>query len=282
MDALPCRTYAHVVAHGTKTAMAAALRLLSISTALLAAGASAWAADLTVQQISIALAKASVSQPVDFSHRDLSYLDLSELDFKHANLSGANLYGTDLSHANLAGARLAGADLDHTLIIATNFAGADLSGVSLRDAEAFSTLEVSPAEAPNFAGANLAGAHIIARLSRSNMSGANLAHMHMGTPRDHTILPLRSALSGCNLANASLIGAELAGLDLSFADLSGADLSHANLARADLAHADLSGADLTGTDLTDADLDETVLKRAKGLAAAKGIDTARHHATTIR
>ena len=282
MDAVPSRTYARRVAHRTKTAMAAALRLLPILTALLAAVASARAADMTVQQISMALAKASETRPVDFSHRDLSYLDLSELDFKRANLSGANLYGADLSRANLAGAWLAGADLDHTLITATNFAGADLSGVSLRDAEAFSTLEVSPAEAPNFAGANLAGARIIARLNRSNMSGANLAHVYMGTPRDHTILPLRSALSGCNLANASLVGAEFAGLDLSFADLSGADLSHANLARADLAHADLTGADLTGADLTDADLDETVLRRTKGLAEAKGIDTARHHATAIR
>src|SRR5260370_1047231 len=164
MDAVTRRTYADTVAHGTKTAMPAVRRLLWISMVLLAAGAAARAADLTVQQISVVLAKASASSPADFSHRDLSYLDLSDLDFKHADLSGANLYGVDLA----------------------------------------------------------------------------------------------------------------------FADLTGADLSHANLAHADLAHADLTGADLTGADLSDADLDETVLRRARGLSQAKGIDTARHHDTTIR
>src|SRR5216683_4395444 len=252
MDAVTRRTYADTVAHGTKTAMPAVRRLLWISMVLLAAGAAARAADLTVQQISVVLAKASASSPADFSHRDLSYLDLSDLDFKHADLSGANLYGADLSRANLSAVKLAGANLDHTLIIAANFAGADLREVSLLDAVAFSTLEVSTAEAPNFAGASLAGAHIIARLSRANMSGANLAHIHMGAPRNRTIPPTRNALSGCNLANASLAGADLGGVDLAFADL------------------------------TDADLDETVLRRARGLSQAKGIDTARHHDTTIR
>src|SRR5713101_203471 len=218
MDAVTRRTYADTVAHGTKTAMPAVRRLLWISMVLLAAGAAARAADLTVQQISVVLAKASASSPADFSHRDLSYLDLSDLDFKHADLSGANLYGADLSRANLSAVKLAGANLDHTLIIAANFAGADL-----------------------------AGAHIIARLSRANMSGANLAHIHMGAPRNRTIPPTRNALSGCNLANASL-----------------------------------AGADLAGADLSDADLDETVLRRARGLSQAKGIDTARHHDTTIR
>src|SRR5713226_5572599 len=277
MDAVTRRTYADTVAHGTKTAMPAVRRLLWISMVLLAAGAAARAADLTVQQISVVLAKASASSPADFSHRDLSYLDLSDLDFKHADLSGANLYGADLSRANLSAVKLAGANLDHTLIIAANFAGADLREVSLLDAVAFSTLEVSTAEAPS-----LAGARIIARLSRANMSGANLAHIHMGAPRNRTIPPTRNALSGCNLANASLAGADLGGVDLAFADLTGADLSHANLAHADLAHADLTGADLTGADLSDADLDETVLRRARGLSQAKGIDTARHHDTTIR
>jgi uncharacterized protein YjbI with pentapeptide repeats len=276
------RTYADAIAHRTKTAMPAAHRLLWTCLTMLAAGAGAQAADLTVQQVSVALAKASPSAPVDFARRDLSYLDLSELDFKRADLTGANLYGTDLSRANLAGVRLAGAKLDHALIIGANFAGADLHDASVLDAVAFSTLEILPGEAPNFAGANLSGARIIARLSRSNMSGANLAHLHMGAPLNRTIPPTRNALSGCNLTNASLAGADLAGIDLAFADLTGADLSHADLTRADLAHANLTGADLTGTDLTDADLDETVLRRARGLTQAKGIDTARHHETTIR
>src|SRR5258708_210189 len=161
MDAVMRRTYAGAVAHGTKAAMPAAQRLLWIAMMLLAVGASARAAALTVQQISVAPAQPRAS-------------------------------------------------------------------------------------------------------------------------RTRTIPPTGSALSGCNPANGSLAGADLGGVDLAFADLSGADLSHANLARADLAHADLTGADLTGTDLSDADLDETVLRRARGLAAAKGIDTARHHDTTIR
>src|SRR5258708_18478964 len=151
MDAVMRRTYAGAVAHGTKAAMPAAQRLLWIAMMLLAVGASARAAELTVQQISVALAKASASNPVNFSHRDLSYLDLSELEFKHADLSGANLYGADLSRADLSGVKLAGANLDHTLIIGANFAGADLTEVSLLDAVAYSALDVSTAEAPNFA-----------------------------------------------------------------------------------------------------------------------------------
>ncbi|HEX7968322.1 MAG TPA: pentapeptide repeat-containing protein, partial [Stellaceae bacterium] len=131
------------------------MRLLPIGIALLIATASARAADVTVQQISVALAKASPSSPVNFSHRDLSYLDLSELDFKHANLGGANLYGADLSRADLSRVNLSGANLDHTLIIGANFAGADLSNASLFDTVGYSSLEVSPAEAPNFSGANL-------------------------------------------------------------------------------------------------------------------------------
>src|SRR5260370_3898978 len=116
MDAVMRRTYAGAVAHGTKAAMPAAQRLLWIAMMLLAVGASARAAELTGQQISVALAKASASSPVNFSHRDLSYLDLSELDFKHADLSGANLYGAALPRTNLSGVKLPASTLDHTRI----------------------------------------------------------------------------------------------------------------------------------------------------------------------
>ena len=50
-------------------------------------------ARLTVRQVSEVLMKTAPGHPPDFSHEDLSFLDLSDLDFKQAKLIGANLYG---------------------------------------------------------------------------------------------------------------------------------------------------------------------------------------------
>jgi uncharacterized protein YjbI with pentapeptide repeats len=267
---------------GDNMTMRQAQLVPSILAVFIIAGGIAAAAELTERDVSVALAKAEPSHPIDFSHRDLSYLDLSDLDFKRANLSGANLYGADLSRTNLTGVNLAGAKLDHTVIINTNFAGADLSNASLFDAVAFSTFEVKPSEAPNFAGANLSGALVAARLSRSNMRGANLANIRMGMPTNHVLNVMRNALSGCDLSSATLVGADLRGIDLAFANLAGADLSHADLAHADLTQANLSGADITGVDLTETDLDETVFTDTVGLATVIGLDRARHRERLVR
>ncbi|MGH8717676.1 MAG: pentapeptide repeat-containing protein, partial [Burkholderiales bacterium] len=49
----------------------------------------ALAADLNPEQVRAALEKATAQQPADFTGKDLSNLDLSQLDFKGANLSKA-------------------------------------------------------------------------------------------------------------------------------------------------------------------------------------------------
>src|SRR5262249_24741097 len=105
-----------------------------ILAAALCSATAAPAADMTVKAVVERLVKSTREQPADFSGRDLSFLDLSDLDFKDARLAGADLYGTDLSHANLAGADLAGARLDRAAIIGTDLSGAHLSRARLRRA----------------------------------------------------------------------------------------------------------------------------------------------------
>src|SRR5690242_835248 len=141
------------------------LKALLLLAATIAVAGRVSAADLTVRQVVEALTSASVDGPPDFSRKDLSFLDLSGLDFRRVKLAGANLYGADLTNADFSGADLAGAILDHSVIVHADFAGADLSRASVFLPAAFSSLEPSPAEAPNFTGANLSATRIMARLS---------------------------------------------------------------------------------------------------------------------
>ena len=61
-----------------------------------------------------------------------------------------------------------------------------------------------PAEAPTFRGANFSGAHIIARLSRFDLRGANFHGAKMGADMKNQSMGLmRSDLSGADLAGAN-------------------------------------------------------------------------------
>src|SRR5258708_3166369 len=124
--------------------MSALRTALGAAAALVATEAAA--SDLTVHEISLALAQATPDAPADFSDKDLGGLDLSDLDFRGANLAGANLTAADLTDANLSRSNLARAQLDRAIVIRTNFAGADLSRTSLVWLVAFSGLEVRPDE----------------------------------------------------------------------------------------------------------------------------------------
>ena len=229
-------------------------------------------ADFSAEQVREILASASHDKPADLSGKSLENLDLSNLDFKRANLSGANLFGAKLVGANLAGANLSGAKLDLAWIMRTNFTNADLSHASLLGLVVSSGLDISPAEAAVFRGANFSGAHIIARLSRFDLSGANFANAKMGADMKNQSMGLmRADLSGSNLSGANFSGADLSRALMRFADLTGANLSGANLTGADLSGADLTGADLTGADATEADLGGAVLKNVRGLETVKGL-----------
>jgi hypothetical protein len=51
------------------------------------------AADLSTREVTETLFKSKRGAPIDFSGKDLSFLDLSGLDFKGAKLASVNLYG---------------------------------------------------------------------------------------------------------------------------------------------------------------------------------------------
>ncbi len=230
------------------------------------------AADLTADQVREMVASATLAKPANFAGKSLENLDLSNVDFKQANLSGTNLFGAKLVGADLSGANLSGAKLDLAWIMRTNFTNADLSHASLLGLVVSSGLDISPAEAPVFRGANLSGAHIIARLSQFDLSGANFANARMGADMKNQSMGLmRADLSGANLAGANFSKADLSRALMRFTNLTGANLSGANLTGADLSGADLNGADLTGADATEADLGGAFLKNVRGLETVKGV-----------
>lgn len=76
-----------------------------VSVWLLMYPASADAADFTAREVTEAFFKAKSGVPLDFSGRDLSFLDLANIDFKGASLAHANLYGVDLTRSSLRGDR---------------------------------------------------------------------------------------------------------------------------------------------------------------------------------
>jgi uncharacterized protein YjbI with pentapeptide repeats len=228
---------------------------------------SALGADLTAEQVRQTVAAAGPGKPVDLSGESLENIDLSKVDFRRANLFGAKLDGTDFSSANLSGAKL-----DLAWIIRANFTNADLSNASLLGLVVPSELENRAAEAPIFKGARFAGAHIMARLSRFDFSGADFTSAKMAPDlRNQSMGLMRTDLSGANLSGANLSKADLGFALMRFTNLTGANVSGANLTGADLSGANLTGADLTGADATRADFGRAVLSDAKGLETVKGL-----------
>lgn len=231
-------------------------------------------ADLTAEQVHKLLAAASPGRPANLSGKSLENLDLSNFDFKGANLSRANLFGAKLVGANFTGANLAGAKLDLAWIMRANFTAANLSRASLLGLVVSSGLDYSAAEAPNFKGTNFSGAHIIARLGRFDLRGANFHGAKMAPDmRNQSMGLMRSDLSGANLAGADFSQADLSWALMRFADLTDANLTGANLSEADFSGADLTGADVTGANATEAKFAGAVLKDTRGLDTMKGWHT---------
>jgi uncharacterized protein YjbI with pentapeptide repeats len=227
-------------------------------------------ADFSAEQVRQTLAAAAPGGPVDLSGKSLENLDLSKVDFQAANLSGANLFGAKLDAADLSGANLSGAKLDLAWIMRANFTNADLSNASLLALVVSSGLENSMAEAPIFKRAKFVGAHIIARLSRFDLSGADFTGARMAPDlRNQSMGLMRTDLSGANLSGANFSKADLGFALMRFANLTGAILSGTNLAGADLSGADLTDADLTDADATEADFGRAVLSGARGLETVK-------------
>ncbi|MDO9384470.1 MAG: pentapeptide repeat-containing protein [Hyphomicrobiaceae bacterium] len=253
------------------------MKSASLAASIFAFGMSnAMASDVTVREFTSALHAATPGQPIDFSNRDLSYLDLSNLNFGAARLARSDLFGTDMTDANLKNVSLIGARLDRTTIIRANFSGADLSGATMMVPAAFIDPITAVAEAPKFTGATLVRFRVTGVYWQVDFRGADLTDAdfspHAKRFGDTTVNePLRTAVRSCDFSGARLVRANLRRLLAHFTVFAGADLTDANLSEADLSKADLSGANLTGAQLFGANFDGAILRGVQGLKDAKDV-----------
>jgi uncharacterized protein YjbI with pentapeptide repeats/beta-lactamase regulating signal transducer with metallopeptidase domain len=178
----------------------------------------------------------------DFSHRDLSNLDLSYLSFDGANFDGADLSNTDFSDARLTGVSMNGSDLANA-----NFSNARITASQLDGA--------------NFNGANFTNTRFSA--TTIDWAAAHGAISLHALADGCTGCNFQSAdLHGQNLSGVQLDGANFQGADLHDADLRGARLTGANFQDADLDRADLRDADLTGANLFGSSMNATLTAHA--------------------
>lgn len=234
------------------------------------------AAEMAARDVISEIFKSTADRPVDFSDRDLSYLDLANVDFKKALLAGADLYGCDLTRANLSGADLSDTRLDRSTIIGTDFTGANLEGATLLLPAGFSNMAFEQKDAPNFTGVRMAGGRIIARLDGASFRNADLTNVSFGPrgDRSDTISTvLQSKLTGVDFSGGKLEGVNFVNVEMPFSKFVGANLKSVNFTGADLSKANFSGADVTGADFTGATLDGAVFDGAIGLATVRGRTT---------
>lgn len=232
-------------------------------------------ADFTAREISQALYRAKPGERIDFSGRDLTYLDLSGLDFKGASLKDSDCYGADFTGSNLTGADLSHTRLDRAVLIKADFSGANLTKATILRPTLFSDLTNNHAEAPRFDGANLSGIRVSMYLEGSSFRGADLTEADFSPleykPGQGTLVtPMKNFCRSCDFSGAKLESVNFNRLDLRFARLTGADLKNADLSEADLSKVDLSGADLTGANVAGADFDSANLAGVKGLEETRG------------
>jgi len=182
--------------------------------------------------------------PLNFSHVDLSNLNLTGLNLNNINLShavmhGCNLYQVTLHHANLVKTNLNGASL-----VNTDFSNATMSGASLMQAD----LTVAILNQANLVGAVLKFTKL---LDAELQGGTNLTNACL----DYATLELTN-LTGAILINASLthakiFGAKFGRANLTNAKLMGAKLSFVGMHSVNLSHADLSEATIDNITLVD-------------------------------
>jgi uncharacterized protein YjbI with pentapeptide repeats len=263
----------------SRASLFAIVALISVTTPASAEEPVDPSADFTARQISEALFKAKPGERLDFSGRDLTYLDLSGLDFKGATLRNSDLYGTDFTGSSLKGADLSYARLDRSVLIRTDLSGANLTKATILRPTLFSDMTINHADAPKFSGATLVGIRVSLYLEGSDFRGADMTRADFSPlefkPGQGTLVtPMKNFCRSCDFSGARLLEANFFRLDMRFARLVGADLRGANLAETDLSKADFSGADLTGADVREADFDSANLAGVKGLDAAKGLDSA--------
>ena len=236
-------------------------------------------AEFTARQITNMLHRAAAGERLDFSNRNLNYLDLAGLDFKGAVLTRSNLYGTDLTGAKLTGADLSAARLDRAVLIRADLSGATLTGATIFRPTVYSDMANNYADAPKFAGAKLERIRVQADMSGADFRGADLSQSNFSPlearPGQGTLVTMpRNVLKSCDFSGARLVEADFTRANLMFARFTGADARGAKFLAADLSRVDFSGADVTGADFSGADFDGAILTGLKGLNEAKGLETA--------
>ncbi len=242
------------------------------------------ASDYTAREVTQAMFKAKAASPVDYSGKDLSFLDLAGLDFKRAIMVKTNLYGVDLSAASLVGANLAGARLDRATVIGADFSGANMEGASILRPSVFSSMMFDRADCPNFTGANLRSIRIAARMDGAifrdaDMSGAQIGPFDMGVEAG---MAPSSFMMGADFSGANMTGAVVRNVIFTFARFVGTDLRGAKLLKLDLSNADLTGADLTGADVSETNFEGAKLSGAKGLETMTGLESAKNFDKAVR
>ena len=214
----------------------------------------------------------------DLRNTDLSHLDLHGLKLETADLRGASLDSTDLR-----GASLFSADLTDATLRYADLTDANLDGSTLRRADAShavmlrTSLFAVIAEQGNFTGADLRKTRIIGYFRGATLAGADLREANIGAdPGNQSMGVMRTSFESAKLGGANFGGANLYKADFNHAEAGDASFAGANLSTTVLRGTDFSGADFTGADLTFADFDGAILTNARGIAGAKGIDTAKN------
>lgn len=236
-------------------------------------------ADFTVKQITSILFKIAPGERADFTGRDLTYLDLSELDFKGALLARSDFYGTDFTAANLSGADLTHTRLDRAVLIRANLSGANLTDATIYRPTIYSDEKFTLTDAPKFAGANLTRISVQADLSGADFRGADLTKANFSPlearPGKGTLTTQPSnILRSCDFSGARMADADMTRAKLTFSRFTGADAHGVKFNGADLTKVDFSGADVSGADFTGADLYDVNFAGARGLETAIGLDNA--------
>ena len=257
------------------------MKFVAMTVLMLLSAPVAMAADVTARNVTDALFHATAQ--VDYTGKDLSFLDLAGLNFKQARLAGANLYGSDLNRASFKGVNLEGAKLDNTIVTRSDFSGANLKGATLLSVTAFASLEPDRTDAPSFESANLSGAHIAARLDGANFRNADLTEARIGllSATWGSYRP-RAVFNGADFSGAKLVRADLHKGVFQFTRFVSADFTGAMLSDCDFTKANLTGANFSGADISGADFDAAILTGVTGLETASGAMSAKNLNKAVR
>lgn len=234
------------------------------------------AAEVTVREISQRLHRADSGHRVDFSNRDLTYLDLSGLNFKGARLANSDFYGVDFTGADLRRADLSKTRLDRATLIKADLRFANLSEATLLRPAVYRDLSENLADTPDFSGAILIGTRIQANLSGARFRGANLTRSDISPYEKRPgealfVTRPYNEFTSCDFSGAILRNANLQRVNFTFSQFNGADFKDANIAQTDFTKADLRGTNLTGADVRLANFESANLAGVRGLEHTRNL-----------